>query len=100
MKPFLFREPILPDGFRFPDEYEQLARNGNWPDIEPWSFLAEDMPMSLSYYGEMLRKFPETPLIPFAFISDESGLYNDGYIVLACFDGGDLSGHPKVRIYD
>lgn len=100
MKPFLFKDPILPERFNFPTEYEQIAYGGTWPDIEPWHFLANNMPLSLSFYGEMLLKFPNTPLIPFAFISDPSGLYNDGFVVLACFDGSDNSESPRVRIYD
>ena len=38
--------------------------------------------------------------MPFALISDESGIYNDGWVVLACFDGENFSGNPMVRIYD
>jgi hypothetical protein len=58
------------------------------------------MAASLSYYGGMLLKFPGRPLIPFAIVSDASGLYNDGLVVLACFDGSDISGQPPIRIYD
>lgn len=100
MKSFLYKGNLLPDGFEFPANYEKLAEEGGWPDIEPWYFLALDMPTSLSYYGNMLLKFPESPLIPFAKINDESGLYNDGFVVVACFDGSDQNGQPKVRIYD
>jgi hypothetical protein len=100
MEPFLYKTPIIPSGFSFPDAYENILMRRAWPQIEPWESLADDMPLSLSYYGSMLTKFRETPLIPFAIICDESGLYNDGYVVLACFDGSDLSGNPKVRIYD
>lgn len=100
MKPFLFNEPLLPDGFKFPGEYEALVNSASWPEIEPWSFLAADKPLSLSFYGEMLLKFPSMPLIPFACVDDQSGLYNDGWVVLACFDGVDSSSQPRVRIYD
>ena len=48
----------------------------------------------------MLLKFPDVPLIPFARTCDPAGIYNDGYVVLACFDGADTSGYPRVRIYD
>lgn len=58
------------------------------------------MPLSLSSYAGMLLKFPDRPLVPFARICDPGGLYNDGYVVLACFDGIDKSGRPPVRIYD
>jgi hypothetical protein len=100
MKPFLFKGPILPEGFQFPPRYEELAQSGNWPDLEPWAFIASDMPLSLSLYASMLMKFPARPLVPFARISDPAGVVNDGYVVLACFDGSDRSNEPQVRIYD
>lgn len=100
MRPFLYSGPILPDGFRFPQSYVDAVNRGHWPDIEPWSLMALDMPSSLSFYGGMLLKFPDVPLIPFAKICDPTGIYNDGYVVLACFDGRDKAGEPAVRIYD
>lgn len=100
MKPFFFNTSIIPVGFCFPHSYESMLVSEMWPKIEPWEFLAKDMPSSLYYYGAMLSKFQDSPLIPFAIICDESGFYNDGYVILACFDGSDLSGEPKVRIYD
>lgn len=100
MKSYLFKSSILPEGFKFPSEYEELAQAGSWPDLEPWTFLASDMPLSLSLYAGMLLKFPDAPLVPFARICDLAGIYNDGYVVLACFDGSDTSGQPRIRIYD
>lgn len=100
MKPFFYKTPIIPTGFCFPDAYENMLMSGSWPQIEPWAPLATDMPLSLYYYGAMLSKFQDKPLIPFAIICDGSGFYNDGYVVLACFDGSELSDEPKVRIYD
>lgn len=100
MKPFFYKTPIIPTGFSFPRTYESMVTSGSWPQIEPWVPLATDMPSSLYYYGAMLSKFQDAPLIPFAIVCDESGFYNDGYVVLACFDGSEVSGEPKVRIYD
>src|SRR5262245_54092156 len=97
---FLFRGPLLPEGFQFPPQYEELARQGAWPDIEPWSFLATSIGLSLSHYGSMLVKYPDRPLLPFARLHDPTGMNNDGYVVLASFDGSDKSGQPRVRIYD
>lgn len=99
-KPFFYDLPILPVGFSFPMSFLELARSNQLPDIEPWSFLFTDMPSSLNYYGAMLQKYPDKPLIPFAIIDDKSGFYNDGYAVLACFDGDDKSGNPKVYFHD
>ena len=99
MKPFLYGLPILPDGFQFSTDYLSVVMKSEVLDIEPWSFLSKDMALSLSYYGSMLLKFPGSALVPFAIIQDESGLYNDGWVVLACFDGS-KDGVGGVRIYD
>jgi hypothetical protein len=58
------------------------------------------MGTSLYYYGSLLIKYPEQPLLPFAMIHDVTGFYNNGMIVLACFDTTDLSHNPSVRSYD
>lgn len=98
-RPFLFDEPLLPNGFEFPREYIELIKSNPLPDLEPWSFLALDKPASLSYFGAMLQKFPDATLIPFAWINDQTGLYNGSWVVLACFDASDLK-EPCIRIYD
>ena len=99
-KSFFYDSPILPSEFRFPKSYLQLAQQHDVLDFEPWKFLFLDMPRSLNYYGAMLQKYPDKPLIPFAIIDDQSGFYNGGYVVLACFDGDDKSGDPKVYFHD
>ena len=100
IKNFFYDSPILPSGFSFPKSYLQLAQWHDFSDLEPWNFLFLNLPKSLSYYGSMLEKYPDKPLVPFAFIDDQSGFYNDGYIVLACFDGDDQSGDPKIYFHD
>lgn len=97
---FLYDSPILPAGFSFPESYLALAHSKRIPCLDPWHFLFSSMPSSLNYYGAMLLKYPDKPLIPFAIINEKSGLYNDGYVVLACFDGDDKSGNPKVYFHD
>lgn len=96
--PFFYGTPILPEGFLFPDDYVAIARQGT--KLEPWMLLCDDMAMSLLYYGTLLKKFPEKNLIPFAIASDKTGVFNEGWVVLACFDGDDKSNNPKVLIYD
>lgn len=98
--PFLYDTPLLPAGFKFPQSYLDLAFSGDAPDMAPWEFLYRDMPRSLSYYGAMLQQYPDKPLVPFAIANDQSGLFNDGYVVLACFDGDDRSGNPKIYYHD
>jgi hypothetical protein len=99
-KLFFYNLPILPQGFNFPQSYLQLAQGHVIPDLQPWKFLFTDMPSSLSYYGAMLKKYPDKPLVPFAILDDPSGASNDGYVVLACFDGDNKSGDPKVYFHD
>lgn len=99
-KLFFYDLPILPLGFSFPQSYWDLARGHVIPNLEPWKFLFLDMPCSLNYYGAMLQKYPDKPLVPFAILDDPSGTFNDGYVVLACFDGDDRSGDPKVYLHD
>jgi hypothetical protein len=100
MKRFLYDLPVLPEGFQFPEDYLSAVLADELQDISPWNLLCKDMATSLFYYGSMLLKFPESALVPFAIIQDESGLYNDGWVILACFDGGRDEVAPKVRIYD
>ncbi|WP_104501219.1 hypothetical protein [Pseudomonas orientalis] len=100
MKPFLYDLPILPNDFKFPAEYLNVVLSGGILEIEPWRLLYQDMATSLFYYSSMLLKFPGAALVPFAIIQDESGLYNDGWVILACFDGEGAEGKPSVRIFD
>ena len=99
-KIFLYDLPILPIGFRFPKNYVELAQGQAFPDLDPWTFLFLDMPSSLNYYGAMLQRYPDKPIIPFAIANDETGFWNDGYVILACFDGDDRGGDPKVYFHD
>lgn len=99
-KPFLYETPLLPEGFRLPAAYLSLARLGQPMDLDPWQLMFSSMPLALTYYGAMLQRYPDKPLVPFALVNDESGLYNDGYVVLACFDGDDQTGDPMVYFHD
>ncbi len=97
---FLYQTPILPSAFEFPQSFLTVANRTQQPDLIPWQFLFLDMPRSLSYFGAMLQKYTDKPLIPFAIVDDKTGLYNGGFVVLACFDGDDKSGNPKVYFHD
>lgn len=95
---FFYDTPILPIGFSFPDDYIAIAHEG--AKLDPWEFLCNDMATSLLYYGKLLKKFPGRNLVPFAIASDNSGFFNDGWVVLACFDGNEKPHCSKVLIYD
>lgn len=100
MQAFIFGDPIIPQDFNLPENYISLVKNHTLPEIEPWSFLSYDMGASLYYYGSLLIKYPEQPLLPFAIIHDKTGFYNKGMVVLACFDTTDHSKNPSIRSYD
>ncbi|MDF7681821.1 hypothetical protein PT300_15030 [Enterobacteriaceae bacterium ESL0689] len=97
---FLYDTPILPNDFTFPQSYIDTVKADNVIKIEPWVFLCHDIGMSLSYYGSLLIKYKDHPLIPFAIANDQSGFFNDGYVILACFDGNDKTGYPKIYFHD
>jgi hypothetical protein len=99
-KLFFYDSPILPAGFSFPQSYIQLVQGHDVPNLEPWNFLCFNMAKSLNYFGALLQKYPDKPLVPFAIVDDQSGFFNDGYVVLACFDGDDKNGNPKVYFHD
>lgn len=74
-------------GFRFPDSYLDLVKAG-LPDIEPWWWLALYKESSTFWADTLKEQFPYRELIPFA----KDGGSDD----VACFDGADSSGNPKV----
>lgn len=100
MKNYIFETSLLPEGFKYPANYLAMVNAGDYPKLTPWEFLANDVPQALCYFGSLMMRYPKVPLIPFAIINDQSGAFNGGWVVLACFDGRDKSGNPKVFIYD
>lgn len=97
---FLYDTPLLPEKFKLSEEYVQLAKDKECINLEPWQLLFYNKPLAIMYYGAMLLRYTDKPLIPFAVANDQSGIYNEGYVVLACFDGDDESGNPKVYFHD
>lgn len=86
---YLFKDRLLLSDFKFPQPYLDLINNG-LPDIDPWWWLALHKDSS-QYWAETLQKqFPSRSLIPFA----KDGGSDD----VACFDGSDISGNPKVFV--
>lgn len=47
----------------------------------------------------LLEKFPKEKYIPFALAIDESGVFNDGFAIIACFVTDDRAKN-KIFIYD
>lgn len=84
---YLFTDHFLLSSFKFPQSYLDLVAKG-LPDIDPWWWLAPHKDSAV-YWADSLRKqFPLRILVPFA----KHGGSDD----VACFDGSDTSGDPKV----
>ena len=80
----------LPSGFKFPEAYVQILSSGEFPEIDPWWFLAEEPDKALMIFNIInVDRASSKLLIPFAKIDDETG-------DVACFDGEDCSGDPRV----
>ena len=79
----------IPNGFKYPEEYISIMLKCNFvEDIEPWTLICE-FEISAKFWLLTLKKqYPDRKLIPFAKLS-----YSDD---IACFDGDDLSGNPRV----
>ncbi|QHI99153.1 hypothetical protein GT347_14915 [Xylophilus rhododendri] len=83
----LYAAEQLPQGFEFPAEIKDFAATGKHPDLGPWWFIdANSRAGKLAYSA---RQHDGRNLIPFAKVDDGRG-------DVACFDGDDLSGDPKV----
>jgi hypothetical protein len=93
MKIFLPSPHLLPSGFRYPREYLQLVEKSDLPDLFPWHFLGETPDELEPYVTGMLSVHADKHLIPFARFEDSA----DGD--LACFDGSDKNGDPKIYFH-
>lgn len=85
---YLFEEQSLPAGFKLPESYLQVLSQPELPDLEPWWLLTEDKKLALLWADTLRRLYPVRSLLPFA--------KRDGSDDLACFDGSDTTGDPKV----
>lgn len=88
MKPYLFDEKLLPENFSFPQSYIEFISQEEVPYLEPWWFLFEYREDADFWIDEIAKQYPSRSLIPFA----KAGSTDD----VACFDGSDTSGNPKV----
>ncbi|WP_343714741.1 SMI1/KNR4 family protein [Inquilinus sp.] len=85
--PYLFEDYPLPDGFKLPASYLELLAKG-LPEIDPWWWLAPYKDRANYWAATLRQQFPSRSLVPFA----KHGGSDD----VACFDGSDMSGDPKV----
>ena len=84
---YLFEDYPLPNDFKFPQPYLDLMAKG-LPDINPWWWLAPHKDSAVYWAYTLHKQFPSRTLTPFA----KYGGSDD----VACFDGSDPSGNPKV----
>ena len=85
---YLYVKNELPDDFKYPGAYIDIMSLDIIPDLEPWSFICEFREPSSFWMAEVKKQYPTRKLVPFAKVN-----YSDD---IACFDGEDSSGDPKV----
>lgn len=83
----------LPPAFRYPEPYLRMASSATQPDLYPWRLLG-DHGSEIPFFLDIVRKrYPDKVLIPFARRDDSAS--GD----LACFDGDDATGNPKIYFH-
>ncbi len=87
---YLYSKEILPSGFIYPSSFLEIFSKKEVPDLDPWWFLYEFEELSKEWFFLIKKQYPTRKLIPFAKASN-----NDD---IACFDGDDNSGDPKIFI--
>ncbi len=88
---YLYSGNELPEDFAFPISFLDLYNlQIDELDLDPWWFLFINEQVSKGWLIELKKQYPDRVLIPFAKLS-----YNDD---IACFDGDDKSGNPKVLL--
>lgn len=76
--------------YPFPQRFVEFAQAEPKVDIEPWWLLIYIEGKINSWHNKLKELYPKRTLVPFAKFSA-----NDD---IACFDGEDLSGDPKILI--
>ena len=76
--------------FLYPESYIATISREPGVDLEPWWFIAYEEGDVNSWYKILKSLYPTRELIPFAKFSA-----NDD---VACFDGSDNTGNPKILI--
>lgn len=84
---YMYNNYLYP-GFIFPKGFSSYVSEGRLENIEPW-WLFCSAQNYVDYWCKKVRElYPNRKLIPFA-----NWRYTDD---IACFDGEDVSGEPKV----
>jgi hypothetical protein len=83
----LYTKDLLPPGFEYPSKLQEYSNGGQHPMISPWWFI--DAASKAGKLAHSIRLHDGRNLVPFAKVDDGRG-------DVACFDGDDASGNPKV----
>jgi hypothetical protein len=83
----LYPQSSLPKGFQYPEQIRTFSQTGVYPNIGPWWFIDSSTQAGALMFS--IRRHDGRDLVPFAKVDDGRG-------DLACFDGGDNSGNPRV----
>lgn len=88
-KLYFYEDDFLPNEFLYPKDYIDLINYNSNIDLSPWWLVGENPEFATLCYNVINDKTGgEKILIPFA----KSDLDDD----IACFDGGDDSGNPRI----
>jgi hypothetical protein len=83
----LYSDDLLPKEFLYPARLRAIAGSGDHPRIAPWWFVDAASEAGRLFYN--IREHDGRNLVPFAKVDDGRG-------DIACFDGDDSSGNPRV----
>jgi len=83
--------PGMPIDFKFPPRYLSILKGDESLSIKPWWFV-NNFPNNAQFFIKTLNGVGRSKkyLIPFAKVDD------DGTGDIACFDGDDFSGDPRI----
>lgn len=93
MKVVLPKAEFLPVSFKYPKDYLEFINQHVMEDLAPWRLLSDAEEEICFYINNLREEYPDKQLIPFARFEDSA----NGDI--ACFDGDDPSGDPKVYFH-
>lgn len=87
---YFYPKEMLPSGFIYPSSFLEFISKKEIPDLDPWWFIYEFEELSKKWFLLLKKQYPTRNVVPFAKASN-----NDD---IACFDGTDKSGDPKIFI--
>jgi len=87
---YLYDDLGLQQNFKFPEKFLEVMYASAVPYPRPWSYILEFPDYARFWFRQAQTQYVDRCIVPFAIRDD-----NDD---VACFDGNDHSGDPKVHI--